>query len=146
MKDKVYIFGAYRALQKDGKTGFGNFLHQNENTPSIEQLVEALKKDKPPIESVVITNLQFLTKEQNYALKGEKPDEQQSDLLNKKVTDLNLSVRTINICLSNGLNTVRDICRIAKTDWLKFRNGGKMSLSEIDDFLKDNGLTWGMKV
>lgn len=67
-------------------------------------------------------------------------------LLDKKVTEFNLSVRTTNICLSNGLNTVRDICRIAKTDWLKFRNSGKRSLSEIGDFLKDNGLNWGMKV
>ncbi len=88
------------------------------------------------------------TKEQHELIKNaiEQQDNPQSALLNKKVTELNLSVRTTNICLSNGLNTVRDICRLAKTDWLKFRNGGKRSLSEIDNFLKGNGLDWGMNV
>ena len=86
-ENKVYLFGAYRALQKDGKTGLGNFLYQYEHLPSIKQLIERLEEDKPPIESVVITNLQFITKEQYYALLGEKPDEQQSELLDKKATD-----------------------------------------------------------
>lgn len=87
------------------------------------------------------------TKEQHELIKRaiEQQDGPQSDLLDKKVTELNLSVRTTNICLSNGLNTVRDICRLAKTDWLKFRNGGKRSLGDVNDFLKDNGLDWGMK-
>lgn len=85
----------------------------------------------------ILVFIDSLPQEENQA-------EQQSELLDKKVTELNLSVRTTNICLSNGLNTVRDICRISKTDWLKFRNGGHKSLSEIDTFLKDNGLDWGM--
>jgi DNA-directed RNA polymerase alpha subunit len=74
------------------------------------------------------------------------PELAQSELLDKKVTELNLSVRTTNICLSNGLNTVRDICRISRTDWMKFRHGGHKSMREIDDYLKDNGLDWGMNV
>lgn len=70
----------------------------------------------------------------------------QSELLDKKIDELNLSIRTKNFCKANGLNTVRDICRIEKTDWLKFRNSGIKSLSEIYNFLKDNGLDLGMNM
>lgn len=67
-------------------------------------------------------------------------------LLNAKTEELNLTVRTLNLLKANGIETVRDLCRLKKTDWLKFRNGGKKSLTELDDFLTDHGLTWGMNV
>lgn len=80
-----------------------------------------------------MNNVEFLNREQ-------------CDILNKKIDDLELSIRTKNICKGNGLNTVADLCHIQKTDWLKFRNGGKKSLSEITNFLEENGLSWGMNV
>lgn len=81
MKEKVHLFGAYMSIEKDHKTiGHGNFIHQYEHTPCIGELTNVLKKDEPLIDTVVILNLQFLTKEQYYALKGEKPDEQQLEL------------------------------------------------------------------
>lgn len=65
-------------------------------------------------------------------------------LLNAKTEELNLTVRTLNLLKANGIDTVRDLCRLKRTDWLKFRNGGKKSLTELDDFLTDHSLTWGM--
>ena len=62
------------------------------------------------------------------------------------VSDKDLTVRTLNLLKVNGINTVRDLCRLKKTDWLRFRNGGKKSLAELDDFLSDHNLTWGMNV
>ena len=59
-----------------------------------------------------------------------------------KIEDCNLSVRTTNICKANGIDTMGDLCKLHKTDWLKFRNGGKKSLIELDDLLHDNGLDW----
>lgn len=70
----------------------------------------------------------------------------QSYLLDKKISDCNLSIRVKNICRQNGLETVKDVCRLHKVDWFKLRNSGKKSLCEIDDFLKDNGLDWGMNM
>ena len=71
-------------------------------------------------------------------------DEPQADneTLAKRIVDCNLSVRTTNICKSNDIITLGDLCKLCKTDWLKFRNGGKKSLAEIDDLLHDNGLDW----
>ena len=48
--------------------------------------------------------------------------------------------------LANGIDTILDLCRLKKTDWLRFRNGGKKSLTELDDFLEKHGLEWGMEV
>ena len=146
MNEKVYLFGAFLGLQTNGQKGYGNFILGFKAMPSYEEIKQELKMRNDGVNDLVIISMQFITSEQFYALKGEKPDNPQSELLDKKVTELNLSVRTTNICLSNGLNTVRDICRISKTDWLKFRNGGHKSMSEIDTFLKGNGLDWGMKV
>ena len=67
-------------------------------------------------------------------------------LLNQKVEELDLSVRTRNILKANGIDTILDICRLKRIDCLNFRNGGKRSLAELDDFLTAHNLTWGMNV
>lgn len=67
-------------------------------------------------------------------------------LLSQKVENLDLSVHTRSLLKANGINTLLDLCRLNKTDWLKFRNCGKKSLTELDDFLTAHNLTWGMDV
>ena len=47
---------------------------------------------------------------------------------------------------ANGIDTILDLCRLKKTDCLKLRNIGKKSFMELDDFLTDHNLTWGMNV
>ena len=63
-------------------------------------------------------------------------------ILSKRLVDCELSVRTLNICHANGIETLGDITKLHKTDWLKYRNGGKKSLIELDDLLAANGLEW----
>lgn len=67
-------------------------------------------------------------------------------LLSQKVEELDLSVRTCNLLKANGIDTILDLCRLKKTDWPKFRNGGKKSLTELEDFLTAHNLTLGMDV
>jgi hypothetical protein len=89
--------------------------------------------------------LQFiLTEMTSYAIDFINIDEpdQKADIKAKRIEDCNLSVRTTNICKNVGIDTLGDLCKLHKTDWLKFRNGGKKSLAEIDDLLHDNGLDW----
>ena len=89
--------------------------------------------------------LQFiLTEMTSYAsdfINIDEPDPK-ADIKAKRIEDCNLSVRTTNICKAGGIDTLGDLCKLHKTDWLKFRNGGKKSLAEIDDLLHDNGLDW----
>lgn len=68
------------------------------------------------------------------------------DLLSRKLTDFPLSVRSLNCLKANDINTVRDLVKLNKTDWLKFRTSGKKSLNELDDFITEHGLSWGMNV
>ena len=71
-------------------------------------------------------------------------DEPQADneTLAKRIEDCNLSVRTTNLCKANGIDTLGDLCKLHKTDWLNFRNGGRKSLKELDNLLHNNGLDW----
>ena len=85
-------------------------------------------------------------------------------LLSTRLVDCDLSVRALN-CLKSGrtdrkfsfgkmsarvivpeCETIGDLCRLQKTDFLKIRNAGKKSLQELDKFLTDQGLSWGMDV
>ena len=63
-------------------------------------------------------------------------------ILSKRLVYCELSVRTLNICHANGIETLGDLTKLHKTDWLKYRNGGKKSLIELDDLLAANGLEW----
>ena len=67
-------------------------------------------------------------------------------LLNQKVEELDLSVRTRNVLNVNGIKTVLDLCRLQETDCLNFHNGGKKTTTELDDFLTAHNLAWGMDV
>ena len=87
-------------------------------------------------------------------------------LLSSKLVDYPLSVRVLN-CLKSGdvrenydpqtrqwyrhtyvapCETIGDLCRMNKTDFLKLRNAGKKSLNELDEFLERLGLSFGMDV
>ena len=71
----------------------------------------------------------------------DKPDPK-ADIKAKRIVDCDLSARTMNICIANDINTVGDLCKLRRTDWLKFRNSGKKTLIELNYFLNYNGLDW----
>ena len=65
-----------------------------------------------------------------------------ADIKAKRIVDCVVSVRTTNLCKENGIDTLGDLCKLHKTDWMKFRHGGKKAFIELDDLLHDNGLDW----
>lgn len=71
----------------------------------------------------------------------DKPDPK-ADIKAKRIVDCDLSARSTNICRRNDINTVGDLCKLRRTDWLKFRNSGKKTLIELNYFLNYNGLDW----
>ena len=64
-------------------------------------------------------------------------------LLKRKLTDLNLSVRALNCLKTAEVDTLGDLVRFNKTDLLKFRNFGKKSLTELDELLERLNLSFG---
>lgn len=67
-------------------------------------------------------------------------------LLNTKLSDLNLSVRALNCLKAADVDTLGDLVQYNKTDLLKFRNFGKKSLTELDDLLESLNLTFGTDI
>ena len=65
-----------------------------------------------------------------------------ADIKAKRIVDCNVSNRVANICIANDIDTLGDLCKLRRTDWLKFRNSGKKTLIEIDDLLHYYGLDW----
>ena len=110
------------------------------------RVIDGTKSDsvKIYIEEVKLNYSPTITEEEIEDLKREmeRISSTHNPALDIKIEDCNLSVRTRNICKTNGIETLGDICKLHKTDWLKFRNGGKKSLLEIDNLLHDHGLDW----
>ncbi|MBI3012761.1 MAG: DNA-directed RNA polymerase subunit alpha [Elusimicrobia bacterium] len=69
-----------------------------------------------------------------------------NELLNRSVTEMNLSVRANN-CLKNAkLNTIAELVRKTEEELLSYKNFGKVSLVEIKEKLQDLDLSLGMEV
>ena len=43
-----------------------------------------------------------------------------------------------------GIDTIGDLVQYSKLDMIKFRNFGKKSLMQLDDFIHEMGLEWGL--
>lgn len=76
------------------------------------------------------------------------PPETQT-LLKTKIVDTELSARVKNTCekgnvWGDSVKTVYDLIRVGKKDFLKFRNCGKKSIDEIEDFFRKHNLSWEM--
>lgn len=69
-----------------------------------------------------------------------------AQLLGRKLVDENLTVRSLNCLKAADIETVSDLVRYSKTDLLKFRNFGKKSLTELDDYLDSLNLSFGMDI
>jgi DNA-directed RNA polymerase subunit alpha len=80
----------------------------------------------------------------------ERPVEQEASLLNENlyrpVSELELSVRSIN-CLQNAkIETIGELVQKTEAEMLKTKNFGRKSLNEIKHILSTMGLSLGMKL
>jgi DNA-directed RNA polymerase subunit alpha len=67
-----------------------------------------------------------------------------TDLLNKSIDMLELSVRAKNCLDSESVTTMRDLVQLSEPELLKVRNFGKTSLKEVKSKLSALGLSLGM--
>lgn len=74
-----------------------------------------------------------------------KIDDVLSSVFVQRIEDSNLSVRCKNCLRSNNINTVCDIVVHSKKDFVNILNFGRKSLTELENFVNDLGLTWNMK-
>ncbi len=67
-------------------------------------------------------------------------------ILKTNLADLDLSVRAYNCLKAAEIRTLGELVSFDIDDLLKFRNFGKKSLSELEEFVRDKGLNFGMDV
>ena len=67
-------------------------------------------------------------------------------LLKTKLEDMELTVRALNCLKAAEVITLGELVSFQRSDLLKFRNFGKKSLVELDEFIKTKGLDFGMNV
>ena len=66
-------------------------------------------------------------------------------ILDIDIMDTKLSMRTKTICRSRDICTVRDLVSCKRSEFLSLRNCGKLTADDVEIFLKENKLHWGMK-
>lgn len=69
-----------------------------------------------------------------------------TELFNKEIKELPLKVRTMNILRMSDISTLGDLLKIGKMRLLKLRNCGPKTRNDIEEFMKNNGLSWDIDV
>jgi len=67
-------------------------------------------------------------------------------LLNTRVDELELSVRSSNCLRAANIQTLADLVNKTESEMLKYRNFGRKSLTELNTILDELGLSFGMDV
>ena len=67
-------------------------------------------------------------------------------LLNTRVEDLELSVRSANCLRAANIQTLEELVTKAESEMLKFRNFGRKSLNELNQILSELNLDFGMDI
>ncbi|MBI4398528.1 MAG: DNA-directed RNA polymerase subunit alpha [Candidatus Omnitrophica bacterium] len=76
----------------------------------------------------------------------EEVDKEFMDLINKPISELELSVRSANCLEAASIKTIGDLIQKSEPQMLKYKNFGKKSLSEINAILSGMGLALGMDI
>ena len=73
-----------------------------------------------------------------------REDDELQQILDRPISDLELSVRARNCLDSANLTTLRDLVTLSENEVMKLKNLGKTSLTEIKSRLHEKGLALGM--
>lgn len=144
IRNVKYTIEPYRVEQR---TDYEKLLLEIETDGSIapqETLVEAAK--------ILIYHFQLFSDKkiviEEEVKKVEEENQEETihmrQLLDSKLQDMELSVRALNCLRMAEIETLGQLVRHDRSELLKFRNFGKKSLTELDDLLARNDLSFGM--
>ena len=69
-----------------------------------------------------------------------------TELFRKEIKDLPLSIRTKNVLIASDIRTLGALVKNDKTILLRVRYCGPMVKNDIEQFMQNSGLSWGMNV
>lgn len=92
----------------------------------------------------------FIHIDEEIEIAEEKKEDEETvrvrNLLNTRVDELELSVRSSNCLRAANIQTLKDLVTRSESDMLKYRNFGRKSLTELTSILEELNLAWGMDV
>lgn len=137
---RTYGLSSVRIVQIGWKatvkiSNFADLKHLNDNYKELIKENELLRQQN--------SNLRKRLDEYE-KVDNEKECRLSSSIFQKRLIDLNLSVRTLNILKMHNCETLGDLVRFNKSDLTNARNVGKKCFTELDDFITKLGLYWGM--
>ena len=115
---------------------------------SVKEEMSAQRRKREDLEKEIalLQDVKIALKEK-YAMLDDsrvKIDDVLVSIFVQHIEDSNLSVRCKNCLRSNNINTVCDIVVHSKKDFVNILNFGRKSLTELENFVNDLGLTWNM--
>ena len=114
---------------------------QRTHEPQIQLVFDNIKSVEM-MEMALATVREMMKRDAEKSENHEQLSPEMEALLSQKLEELDLSIRTKNICRANGIETLADLTKLHKTDWMKMLNSCRKSLLELDDLLMDHGLKW----
>ena len=109
---------------------------------AIGELADLKQENNSLKEEIKNVKMQLIMQE------GEKEEEQSVDIppsvFSIRLVNCNLPVRVLNVTKAADIDTIGDLVQYSKSEMVKFRNFGKKSLMQLDEFIHEMGLEWGM--
>lgn len=108
---------------------------------AIKELADLKQENNSLKEEIKNVKMQLIMQE------GEE-EEQSEDVppsvYSIRLVNCNLPVRVLNVTKAADIDTIGDLVQYSKFEMVKFRNFGKKSLMQLDEFIHEMGLEWGM--
>ena len=67
-------------------------------------------------------------------------------ILSIKIEDIDLPMRVVNTCRMEKIQTIGDLVKLSKREFMSMRNMGRKCAGEVEEFLFSKDLRWGMKI
>lgn len=142
-----------KAMQKLGSLEpYGDVLNRCNDTEAENKMMRSLLKKQDAELAELRERLNIKVEQEKNKTAEEKAMDELSEqdkevlgLLNTRLVDMNLTVRSLNCLKAADLETFGDLVKCKKIDLLKQRNFGKKSLGELDDLLETMSNIHGIK-
>lgn len=67
-------------------------------------------------------------------------------ILSIKIEDIDLPMRVVNTCRMEKIQTIGDLVKLSKREFMSMRNMGRKCAGEVEKFLFSKDLRWEMKI